>query len=83
VRNPALKVSAANGAVLAENTAWGSESAVAVSRLNSIAGAFPLPDASKDAVSFLRLPAGSYVVEARSTESSDPGEILVEVFMLP
>ena len=84
LRNPALVVTRSrDNLVVGNNDDWSSESAEAVTRTTAVAGTFPLPVASKDSVVILNLTAGAYVAQVTSPDSTDSGQTLIEVYILP
>lgn len=80
LRQPTLRVSrAATNQTVATNAGWsGAELATVQQR----AGAFPLPEGSGDCAVFLSLEAGAYVAEVSSTDPTDSGQVLIEVYAL-
>ena len=84
LRNPALSVvSATTNAVVGANDDWSSESARALSRAAAVVGAFPLPENSADAAVILSLPPGAYIAQVTSSDKTDSGEALIEVYLFP
>ncbi len=84
LRHPTLTiVNASTNVVAATNDDWSSESAQAISRTGAIVGAFPLTDNSKDSAVIVSLAAGAYIAQVSSTDTSDSGEALIEVYLLP
>jgi hypothetical protein len=80
LRDPALSVSRTIGGM---NDDWTSENAESIRRTSAAVGAFPLSESSKDAALLVNLAPGPYVVEASSPYSTDSGEVLIEVYVLP
>ena len=84
LRNPTLSVTRSrDNLTVGTNDDWSSESAEAISRTTAIAGTFPLAPASKDAATILVLSPGAYVAQVTSPDSTDSGQTLIEVYMLP
>jgi hypothetical protein len=84
LRNPALVVTRSrDNLVVGTNDDWSSESSESVTRTTAVAGTFPLPVASKDSVVILNLAAGAYVAQVTSPDSTDSGQTLIEVYILP
>lgn len=79
--DPALRVYRGNN-VIAANDDWiadgGQYSSVAEAIVAT--GAFPFADGSRDAALVLSLPPGSYTIHGTVTR---PGEVLVEVYVIP
>ena len=84
LRNPTLAiVNASTNGVSGANDDWSGESAQAISRTAAIVGAFPLPENSKDSAAILTLAPGAYIAQVSSSDPSDAGEALIEVYLLP
>ena len=84
LRNPALTiVRASTNSAIALNDDWSALGPQALSRTASVVGAFPLPEDSKDAAVILTLGPGAYIAQVSSPDTSDAGEALIEVYLLP
>jgi hypothetical protein len=84
LKTPKLTVTAASdGRIVASNTGWTTTGPEAIRRTNAITGAFALPEGSKDSATIVYLAAGAYVAEVNSADSSDSGQVLVEIYLLP
>ena len=59
------------------------DGSIAISRTSGFVGAFPLSDGSKDSATIAYLNAGAYLAQAYSTDSTNIGEVLIEVYILP
>jgi hypothetical protein len=82
---PQLDVFSGSGARIATNTSWEFPTTAYASPplgpIFRLVGAFPLASGSKDAALMLSLGTGAYTLHA--TTSSDTGEVLTEVYVLP
>ena len=84
LQNPKLTVVAASdNRVLTSNTGWTTTGPVAIRRTNAVVGAFALPEGSMDSAAVAYLTAGAYIVQVSSTDPTESGQVLVEVYMLP
>jgi hypothetical protein len=85
LRNPKLKISAPNSPSTFDpaNDDWNSTLPHAITNVGTAVGAFPLQTNSKDAAFVGVFGPGALVVEVNSSDSSDAGEVLIEVYMLP
>ncbi len=72
---PRLKLRDAKGVVLVENTGWDNT----VTSATAMAGAFPLPDGSADAVAVATLDPGTYTVEV-TDDARRGGVVLTEIY---
>lgn len=82
LRTPRLVVTAASGAVIAQNAGWPSDPAAA--QLPSLAqsvGAFPFVAGSADAATLLETPRGNFTVQITST-TAQAGAVLGELYEL-
>jgi hypothetical protein len=78
--DPALKLFDSSGAVLAQNTRWGtSADASAIQAAAARVGAFAWPSASADSAILVTLAPGAYTAQV-SGASGDTGVALVEVY---
>lgn len=81
--NPRLTVFNANQVIVGENDDWGSTSASPdVATAAATAGAFVLPDGSKDAALVMTLNPGNYTLQM-SGKDGGGGVALVEIYELP
>ncbi len=84
LKNPAVQVTRTGDEQLqARNDDWSEESAAGVRKLQTLAGAFALPEGSRDAVVFMRLGPGAYVAQVNSPDATDSGQVILEVYLLP
>lgn len=77
--DPELKITGADGRVVAQNADWGSNAEV--SAASTAAGAFPLAAGAKDAAVVVTLPPGAYSAVVSGSGGST-GTALVEVYEL-
>ena len=84
LRYPFLALRPGYGGVpLATNANWSAENSTSIQRTAAAVGAFVLPSASLDAAMIVLLTQGSYIAEVSSTDPTDSGQVLIEVYMLP
>lgn len=70
--------------VIALNDNWDTPAgATSLSATSAFVGAFPLASGSRDAALIVVLAPGNYVAEVSGKTSTESGETLVEVYMLP
>ena len=82
LRSPTLKIlSAGTNTLLRTNSRWIPTDGIVAA--GQRAGAFPLSANSADCALFLSLPAGNYIAEVASSDPTEAGQILIEVYMLP
>lgn len=81
--DPRLALYADDGSLIADNDDWqvAGDPAQLASAM-AVAGAFALPDGSRDAAVFVTLPAGVYTAHAADAAGRS-GNLLVEVYVLP
>ena len=86
LRTPKLTVLGAGRGEIAQSEGWSSENAESVSKISqtsTAAGAFPLAQSSRDAAVVLTLAPGAYTAIASSSDPTQSGQVLIEVYVLP
>ncbi len=78
---PTLALFGPGGSAVASNTGW--NGTAAVSAASSSSGAFALTAGSADSALVATLAPGAYTAQVKSTSSSDSGNVLVEVYVVP
>lgn len=70
-------------ALVSENDDWELIGGTSISATSAFVGAFPLTAGSKDAALIVLLQPGDYVAEVKAGTTTDAGQALMEVYMLP
>lgn len=78
---PTLALLSTGGTLVATNTSW--NNAANLSAAFSSAGAFAFTPGSADSAIITTLAPGAYTAQVKSTSSTDSGNVLVEVYVLP
>jgi hypothetical protein len=80
--DPQLRVANSSGSIVAQNDNWQSSVfAAEIAAASDGVGAFPLPAASRDAVTLTSLDSGTYTALATGSGTST-GQTLVEVYVV-
>lgn len=71
--------------LIASNEGWGERGpdSEGLSIAFDLAGAFALEEGSNDSALFLLVESGSYTIHVNSPSMTEPGEVLIEVYILP
>lgn len=83
LKNPHLKLLGSRNPEKTENDNWRAESELSIARTSAYVGAAPLATDTKDAAVIKQLYPGAYVAQVSSSDPTDSGEAMIEIYLLP